>query len=140
MAKPPNKRPRTQVTTPKRPAARSAERKTNARGGVYDDATLGKRLDELRNSRGMKVEEFCERMNAPDPEFKDIPVWSDGVYSRKHRGLTAISHAEMGKLAKILGLPYGVPYIEEKWGRLLDLARSDPALERLITELVERRR
>lgn len=137
MAKSPKKRANTQATKAPRPPA--GERKANARGGVYDDAILGKRLDDLRIDRGMKVEELCARMNAPDPEFTDIPVWSDGVYSRKYRGVTSISHAEVGKLAKILHLPYGVPYIEEKWGRLVELARSDPAVEKLLTGLLERR-
>lgn len=111
--------------------------KPRPRGGPYDDAVLGKRLDELRRSRDMKVERFCELMNEPEPGYDNLTKWDDGVYSRKHTGKTPIWGAEWGRIQKILDLPVGCPWIEESEARIVEAMRANPAVRTLLDELAK---
>jgi hypothetical protein len=118
------------------PESRAPGRKPRPRGGPYDDAKIGEQIEHWRLVRDMKVQTLCDLMNTPDPEFPGIAKWDDGVWSRKRRGETPMWGAEIGKLARILDMPPGCPYIEPHEGALLRAIRSDTAVGKLVRELL----
>ncbi len=98
------------------------------RGGPYDDAVIGRRIAKFRESRGITVTDLCAAMNAPDPAFTGTAAWDKAAYWRKTRGVTALWPAEVGKLAKVLGMPRGFPWIGEEDAMLLEsVKKAKPA-------------
>lgn len=99
-------------------------------GTVYDEAIIGKRIEELRRVRGLSSSAVYAVMG-----------WNKGEYSRKTRGETPIWAAEYAKLHAILDGWPGFPFVDEEQGRLLQLLKERrPEVLRLLATAARERR